>query len=190
MKNKNFLHNYFNDLSNLVKPNNDTIRKLEFLKDLIIKIKKNNRKVIIFGNGGSASIASHFSLDLTKNANIRCVNLNEAGLITCFANDYGFSNWVSKSIKFYSDKGDLLILISSSGKSKNMINAARIAKKYQISKVVTLTGFSKNNLLKKNGDLNFWIESKSYNYIENIHQIWLLSVVDFIIGKREYIQKR
>lgn len=190
MKNKNFLYEYFNDLADIVKPNDDIIQKLEFLKDLIIKVRKKNCKVMIFGNGGSASIASHFSLDLTKNANIRCLNLNEASLITCFANDYGFSNWVSKSIKFYGDKGDLLILISSSGKSKNMINAAKIAKKYKISNVVTLTGFSKKNLLKKNGDLNFWVESKSYNYIENIHQIWLLSVVDLIIGKREYIQKR
>ena len=122
MKKINFLKKYLNDFSDLIKPNSEIITQLELLKNLIIKVKRNNRKVIIFGNGGSASIASHFSLDLTKNANVRCINLNEAGLVTCFANDYGFENWVAKAVEFYGDPGDVLIVISSSGKSKNMIN--------------------------------------------------------------------
>ena len=187
---KDFLNKYLSDFSELMRPDDLILDQLIEIKQALIDANSKGNKGLIFGNGGSAAIASHFSVDLTKNASIRCLNLNESDLITCFANDYGFSNWVSKSIKFYGDKGDLLILISSSGKSKNMINAAKIAKKYKISNVVTLTGFSKKNSLKKNGDLNFWVKSKSYNYIENIHQIWLLSVVDLIIGKREYIQKR
>ena len=83
---------------------------------------------MIFGNGGSAAIASHVSVDLTKNANIRSVNFNEADLITCFSNDYGYERWVEKAIDFYADDKDVLILISSSGKSLNMINACKAAR--------------------------------------------------------------
>ena len=67
---------------------------------------------MIFGNGGSAAIASHFSVDLTKTANIRSVNYNEADLITCFSNDYGYERWVEKAVDFYGDANDLIIVIS------------------------------------------------------------------------------
>lgn len=186
MKDKIFLNNYLYDYSNLVKPNAKIIDQLISIKKLLIKTKKNNSKTLIFGNGGSAAIASHFSVDLTKNAGIRSINFNEPDLITCFSNDFGFENWVSEAIKFYSDEGDLLIVISSSGSSKNMINAVKKSKKYKISKVITLTGFNSNNSLKKLGDINLWVDSKAYNFIENTHQLWLLSIVDLIIGKREY----
>ena len=67
-----------------------------------------------------------------------------------------------------------------------MVNGASIAKKEKISKVITLTGNDENNKLKKLGDINFWVNSKAYNHIENVHQILLLSLVDLIIGKTEY----
>ena len=142
---------------------------------------------MIFGNGGSAAIASHVSVDLTKNANIRSVNFNEADLITCFANDYGYERWIEKAIDFYADDKDVLILISSSGKSPNMINACKVARNKKMSKIITFTGHDKNNPLSKLGDINFWINSKAYNFVENLHQVWLLTVVDLIIGKREYL---
>ena len=141
---------------------------------------------MIFGNGGSSAIASHVSIDLTKSANIRCVNYNEADLITCFSNDYGYERWIEKAIDFYGDKRDVLILISSSGKSKNMINACNAAKNKKMSKIITFTGHDKNNPLSKLGNVNFWIDSKAYNFVENTHQVWLLTIYDLIIGKREY----
>ena len=70
-----------------------------------------------------------------------------------------------------------------------MINAAKLAKKNKIFKVITFTGFNKNNSLKKIGDINLWINSKAYNFVENTHQLWLLALVDLIIGKKEYSQK-
>ena len=74
-------------------------------------------------------MSSHCSVDLTKNAGIRSINFNEADLITCFSNDYGYNKWVEKAVEFYADSDDVLVLISSSGKSMNMIKAAEIAKK-------------------------------------------------------------
>ena len=143
-------------------------------------------KIIFAGNGGSAAMASHCSVDLTKSAGIRAINFNEADLITCFANDYGFNQWVGKAIEFYADEGDMLILISSSGKSENMINAIRAARTKNLSSVITFSGFERENPLIKGGDVNFWVNSRAYNFIENIHQIWLLSLVDLIIGEKEY----
>ena len=87
---------------------------------------------MIAGNGGSAAVSSHFSVDLTKNAKVRSINFNEADLITCFSNDFGYEKWLSNAIKFYADKGDLLFLVSVSGESKNIINAAKDAKKFGV----------------------------------------------------------
>ena len=187
MSNKDFINKYLNDLSVLLKPTEDIVEKIFMTKDILVQARKNNNKVMIFGNGGSAAIASHVSVDLTKNANIRCTNYNEADLITCFSNDYGYEKWVEKCIDFYGDKNDILILISSSGKSQNMINACKAAKNKKISKIITFTGHEENNPLSKLGDINFWVNSKAYNFVENIHQIWLLTIVDLIIGKREYL---
>ena len=81
------------------------------------------------GNGDNA-MTSHVSVDLTKMCKIRAVNFNEADLLACFLNDYGYENWAQKELSFYGDKGDLMICISSSGGSlKNIINAANFAKK-------------------------------------------------------------
>ena len=155
------------------------------LKQLLLDVKQRNNKVIIAGNGGSAAMASHVCVDFTKQGGIRSINFNEADLITCFANDYGYEHWVAKAIEFYGNKGDLAILISSSGNSKNMINGAQTANNLGID-VVTFTGFKIDNPLKKEGKINFWVDTKAYNIAENTHQIWLLMVCDLIIGKAEY----
>ena len=185
-----FLDQYFDDFKKIINFNSDEIKKkLINLKKIFITTKKNRKKILIFGNGGSAAIASHFSVDLTKNAKIRCTNYNESDLITCFSNDFGYERWVEMTIKYYGNKGDVLIVISSSGKSKNMINACIAARKKKFSKIITLTGHLVNNPVKKLGDINLWVNSKAYNYIENIHQFWLLSLVDLVIGKKNYLPK-
>ncbi len=185
-----FLDEYFDDFKNTMNFNSDEIKKkLISLKKIFITTKKNRKKILIFGNGGSAAIASHFSVDLTKNAKIRCTNYNEPDLITCFSNDFGYERWVEMAIKYYGNKGDVLIVISSSGKSKNMINACITARKKKFSKIITLTGHLVNNPVKKLGDINLWVNSKAYNYVENIHQFWLLSLVDLVIGKKNYLPK-
>ena len=186
MSEKEFIQKYLNDFSILLKPNEKIIEKIIKTKNILIEANKKKQKIMIFGNGGSAAMASHFSVDLTKNAKIRCFNFNESDLITCFSNDYGYEKWVEKAVSFYGDEGDVLIVISASGKSKNMIYGCEIAKQKKFSQIITFTGHDQNNSIANMGDINFWINSKAYNFIENIHQIWLLSIVDLIIGKREY----
>ena len=184
-----FLKDYFSKLKSLINFDEDTIQKLLNAKRILLSAKKDNKKGIIFGNGGSAAIASHFSVDITKNAKVRCVNFNESDLLTCFSNDFGYEHWVEKSIDYYADEGDVIILISASGESKNMINAVKAASKKKIKNIITFTGNSKDNSLSKLGKINFWVDSKAYNHIENVHQVLLLSLVDLIIGKSEYPAK-
>ena len=183
MKDIKFLKEYLSRYKNSL--DEDVFDSMIEMKKILLKTKKTHKKVLIAGNGGSAAMASHVSVDLTKQAGIRTMNFNEADLITCFSNDYGYENWLAKALEFYGDMSDVAILISSSGKSANMINAAIQAKNMGIT-VITLTGFEKGNPLSKLGELNFWVNSKAYNIIENIHQIWLLMVCDLIIGKIEY----
>lgn len=138
-----------------------------------------SRKVIVAGNGGSAAIASHVSVDLTKAARVRSTCFNEPDLITCFANDYGYENWLAQAVEAYGDEGDVAILISSSGKSANIVNAARSAKRRGLT-VVTLSGFDASNPLRVIGDHNLWVNSSDYNVVETVHQTWLLACVDRI----------
>ena len=142
----NFLRNYLNDFSTIIRPEKNIIKNLIQVKNIFLKTSKKKGKVLIFGNGGSSAIASHVSVDLTKNAKIRSVNFNEADLITCFSNDYGYERWIEKAIDFYADRNDSVVLISSSGKSKNMINACKAAKRKKI-KIISFTGHTKDNPL-------------------------------------------
>lgn len=185
MSEEKFLKNYFKDLKELLNIDlylNDLVKT----KKILGEINLGKKKIMIFGNGGSAAIASHFSVDISKNARIRCCNYNESDLITCFSNDYGYEKWVEKAIEFYGDEGDVLILISAGGKSPNMLNGAKKAKEKNFKSIITFTGNNKNNDLSQLGDINFWVDSKAYNHIENIHQILLLSLVDLVIGKSVY----
>lgn len=175
------LQKYLNDYKNLI-DSDDSSNKL---KSLFNFLSKSNKNIFVFGNGGSAAIADHFAVDMTKNANKRTFSLNTSPLITCLSNDYGYELWMQKALEMYAQSGDIVFLISSSGNSKNVINACKYANSKNMT-TITFTGFDSDNPLKKNGSINFWVNSKSYNIVENIHQIWILSLVDLIIGKSEY----
>ena len=154
--------------------------QLENVATMVWSTHQTNKKVILVGNGGSAAMASHVAVDFTKTAGIRAVNFNEADLITCFANDYGYENWVVQALESYADQGDLLVLISSSGKSQNILNGAEKAKNMGLS-VITLSGFLLDNPLRKLGDLNLWVDSTEYNIVEMTHHVWLVSIIDYLI---------
>ena len=123
---------------------------------------------------------------MTKNAKYRTVNFNESNLITCFANDYGYENWMKEALNFYYDKGDVVILVSSSGNSKNIVNAAKWCNQMK-AKLISLSGHKKNalNKLNKKG-ISFWVNSMSYNYVETCHLFILLCLVDTLVGKAVY----
>jgi len=179
MDKKKFISKYIENFCKVIKSGELQTDQLLDAVNLIKRITSNN-SIHIFGNGGSASIASHFSMDLTNNSKIKCLSYNDPAIITCYANNFQFENWISRAIEKYGKKNDILILISSSGKSKNMVNGLKSARLKKFKKIITFTGFEKINYLSKNSDINFWINSKEYNVIENSHQFYLLMIVDLI----------
>lgn len=184
MDDQQFLIEYFDRFRESIFTTDVRAQLIE-LKDQMKDAQARGKKIIIAGNGGSAAIAAHCAVDLTKNAGVRCVNFNEASLITCLANDYGFERWLEKALEMYAEDGDLIVLISSSGKSPNMIRAADYACRKGLT-LVTFTGFATDNQLRKEGHLNFWVNSRAYNIIEITHHVWLLAVCDLLIGSPEY----
>jgi D-sedoheptulose 7-phosphate isomerase len=180
------MKNYFNKYFSTIKGSLDSvdIYQLDNIAKLIVNAEKMGNKVIIVGNGGSASIASHVTVDFINAAKIKAINFNESSIITCFANDYGYENWVSKALDCYADSGDVAILISSSGQSQNMLVGAKKAKSINVD-VVTLSGFSSDNPLRQLGDVNLWVDSKAYNIVEMTHHVWLLAIVDYIIANNK-----
>jgi len=174
----NFYLNYFKSINDQLK--SADCKVLGQVSELIKKKSSIQGKVIIVGNGGSAAMASHVAVDLTKAARIRAINFNESDLITCLANDFGYENWVAKAIEYYADANDLVILISSSGQSENILNGAKKVQSMKIP-LITFSGFSAENPLRKLGEINLWVNSSEYNIVEMTHHIWLLAIVDNII---------
>ena len=180
MKYNTFYKNYSKSISDLLSSIDTNL--IDQSVELIKKKIKTNNTTYIAGNGGSASIASHVSVDFIKVAKVKSSTFNNSNLITCYANDYGYENWVKEAIKAYCLIDDLVILISSSGTSPNIINAAKYCKDTNID-LITLSGFDRDNELSKLGKINFHVDSKNYNYVEMAHHIILLSIVDIFAEK-------
>ena len=177
MSSQRYFPNYFETIAETI--NGIDPEALERAATVVRQAHDSGKKVILAGNGGSAAMASHVAVDLTKAAGIRAINFNEADLLTCFANDYGYEHWVARALEFYADPGDLAILISSSGASQNMLNGAEQASAMGLV-VISLSGFSPDNPMRRLGDLNLWAASDSYNIVEMTHHVWLLAIVDYL----------
>lgn len=152
-------------------------KKINNLYFKIKKFKKSKNKILIFGNGAGASIASHFSNDLSNTSHIKAFSFDNSAHLTCFANDYGYENWVKKTLEIYVQKKDFVILISASGNSQNMTNAAKYLNRKKID-FYSLTGFNKKNKLNKLSKNYYWINSHSYNLVEILQLYILLMIVD------------
>lgn len=151
---------------------------------LIFGLKQKNNKLIFIGNGGSASIASHMAADFLKNGGFPAIAFNDASLITCVSNDLGYENVFKKPLEMLAGKGDLLVSISSSGRSPNILQATQAAKKKSCS-IITLSGFDSDNPLRRLGGINFYIKSHSYGYVEIAHSTLCHCILDTIIEKTQ-----
>jgi D-sedoheptulose 7-phosphate isomerase len=136
---------------------------------------------MFIGNGGSAGIAGHMAIDFAKNGGIRAVTFNDASSLTCLANDLGYDQVFAKQVEMQALPGDILIAISSSGESKNIIRAAEVALAKKCD-VVTLTGFKPGNALRKMGTVNFFATSAVYGFVETAHQVVLHAILDTAMG--------
>ena len=147
------------------------------------QIKQQGGSVWVVGNGGSASIASHLVVDLVNMHQINAQTLHECALLTCFSNDYGYDQAFAKMLEVLAKPTDMLIAISSSGNSANIVGAVK-AMQDKGGSVLSLTGFSKTNQVKQLSQLaqNFsiWINSEQYGEVETAHQLILHALVDHL----------
>lgn len=154
----------------------DRVAKL--LRERIVGGRK---RLMFVGNGGSAAMASHMLTDYLNVGSIRTANFTSPALLTCMANDYGWENVFSVPIEKSADQGDILIAISSSGQSKNILNACDAASKKECA-VVTFSGMSENNPLRTQGYLNFYVPSAHYGFIELTHEALLHGILDLFLS--------
>jgi len=180
MKNINFLKKNIKTYQNLLE--NIDFKLISVFAKELKRIKKNKKKLLAFGNGAGAAISSHFTSDLAKTLHIKALSFDNSAQITCFSNDYKFENWVRETIKVYYNSGDLIVLLSASGKSLNMIKAAKYCEQNNIS-FYSLTGFNLKNPLNKLSRKKFHINSKNYNQVEIIQNLILLLTIDFLNKK-------
>lgn len=142
---------------------------------------KNRRKgVYLCGNGGSAGIAQHMTADFLKNGGIFTHSLYEQAALTCIANDLSYEYVFSKQLELMAKEGELLVAISSSGESENIIKAIQTIRKYH-GMVITLTGFKRDNRIRRMGDWNIYVPKEHYGMVESIHNIILQQIVDKIV---------
>lgn len=143
-------------------------------------IKNSGKKLMFIGNGGSAAIANHMTTDFMKNGHMRTCSLMEGSVLTCMGNDYGYEYVFSKQLELLGTEGDLLVAISSSGNSQNIVNAIEVARNKGM-RVVTLSGFQSDNKIKAMGDINIYVPECHYGIVESVHNLILQQVVDEIL---------
>lgn len=159
---------------------NEVVAEDEAIKTafrLLAEVHHRKGMVYVIGNGGSAGIASHFSNDLMKALQISSQTLYDPNLLTCLANDIGYENIFCYPLKKYLKSTDLLVAISSSGKSPNIVKAAEVAISRQ-TPLITLTGFQPTNPLRQLGQLNFWVDRSDYGLVETAHFFLLHTIID------------
>ena len=150
---------------------------LTLVLEMLVQAREKSACVYVIGNGGSASVASHMVIDLLNVAKVRAFALHDASVMTCMSNDYGYENAFAHILSNVGRAEDVLIAISSSGRSENIRNA--VAKMQQLGgKSITLSGFSSDNPLRSLGDVNVWLDSDDYAFVEVGHQFVLHNVID------------
>ena len=149
--------------------------------DMSLAVKSRKGRVIFVGNGGSAGIASHMTTDWLKNGGFSALCFNDASQLTCLGNDLGMERIFSVPIEQHGREGDLLIAISSSGKSANILAAVAAARAIKAG-VITLSGFEPANPLRERGDINFWVPDGHYGFVEISHLAICHAILDISMG--------
>jgi D-sedoheptulose 7-phosphate isomerase len=176
---KQWINNYYKELTNALGSDELADNLIKF-KEIVLHAKLNGKKMIFAGNGASNTIATHGYLDFMNQLGIASISINDGSYITAAANDFGYENIFKRSVDLLVDEGDIVVLISSSGRSANVLNAAKGARE-KGTYIVTFSGFKEDNPLGQLGDINFWVDSDKYNIVESVHNAWLVSTVDLII---------
>ncbi|MEQ8303152.1 MAG: SIS domain-containing protein [Cyclobacteriaceae bacterium] len=184
MKYSDYINKYNSVLENLVVSNkNENIETQTGLSQIIdlLNVVDEDATIYMIGNGGSSGIVSHSMVDFINACKKNARAITDNSLLTCMANDYGYENVFKQPFATMIRKKDAVIAISSSGNSENIVSAAKFASD-KGCKVITFSGFKSENKLRKEGDLNIWLESDSYGYVEIGHALILHYITDSLSG--------
>lgn len=138
-------------------------------------ILAHGKKIMVIGNGGSAAIASHFHNDLCHTVGMQAMVFTDLAQLTALSNDHGYESVFSRPVELWAQTGDLLVAISSSGKSENILQAVQSSQKKGCN-IITFSGFQPDNPLRRLGQLNFYVSSSRYGEVEVAH----LSLAHFL----------
>lgn len=141
--------------------------------------KESGKRLFFIGNGGSAAIAIHMTADFLKNGGMKTVSMYDGAALTCLGNDYGFEYVFEKQIHRLGENNDLLVAISSSGNSPNIVRACSVAQETGMT-VITFSGFDADNAIRKMGHLNLHVPIRHYGIVESIHNLILQEIVDML----------
>lgn len=161
------------------KSNLDFEDGMEKIVQLFLKTKSFNKRIFFVGNGGSAGIAIHMTVDFLKNAKMKTQSLYDPSTLTCISNDFGYEHVFSEPLSILFEENDLLVAISSSGNSLNIVNAINTAKSMK-GNVITFSGFKSNNKIRQLGDYNLYVPMEDFGIVESMHNMILQEIVDNI----------
>jgi D-sedoheptulose 7-phosphate isomerase len=145
-------------------------------------------KMMFIGNGASAAISSHQATDFWKNGQIKAIAFNDISGLTCISNDFGYEYVFEKPIEMFADPADVLVAISSSGQSENILRGVAAARQ-KGAKVITLSGFDRSSPLRLLGDINFYVPSSHYGHVEVVHLSICHCLLDIIVQKKAGMAK-
>ena len=194
-------NNYVQKLSELLLHTQATVRNGSGLSETsldegskkavqwILSAKAASAKVMLIGNGGSAAIVSHIQNDLCDSVGVRAIVFNEPPFLTAVSNDHGYETFFEQAIKLWTDEADLLIAVSSSGRSESILRAVQ-AGRDKGTQIITFSGFLPNNPLRQLGDLNFYISSQAYGFVETAHAVLGHFLTDSAIASQQAVKAR
>jgi D-sedoheptulose 7-phosphate isomerase len=154
-------------------------------RDMTADAKGRDKVHYFVGNGASATMASHMALDCAKNAGIRALAFNDLASLTALGNDLGYDQSFAAPLRWHARPGDLLVAISSSGRSPNILAAIAAARDKEC-RIVTLTGMRDDNPARRGGDLNFYVPGRTYGCVECLHQVLLHCWLDLCMDHKEW----
>lgn len=184
------LTEYFETLATLIRNAEVTDRSarklalddgIEWMRAAAHRAHDAGNKIMFIGNGGSAGIASHLAIDFSKNGGLRSQAFNDPAALTCLGNDLGYENVFAKQVDLHARPGDVLVAISSSGQSPNILAAVEVAHNRGCP-IATFTGFGEGNALRRLGDMNFYIHSNEYGFVEISHLSLCHAMLDLDMG--------
>lgn len=156
---------------------------VESFAEMATLAAENGNKLYFIGNGGSSGIVSHMAADFTKNGRIPALTFTDNSLLTCLSNDLGYENVYSEPLKIMGQPGDVLIAVSSSGQSENIVRASKTALDLGM-KVISLSGFKADNPLRQLGNVRFYVPSSSYGYVEILHMTVIHCALDYLMANK------